>query len=107
MCHACTIQDVFGKFETGNFNLYDNSYSDYPNLVGNYILGGLVNADPRLILDEMGIKMKWESEPISWYLEKINKMHKHDIWVLHNFPSKTKFNYQLSTKSHNTPDIYC
>lgn len=92
-----TVQDWFRKFQTGDFSLEEKSRSGRPSVVDNDVLKTLVEADPRLTLDEMATKMECGSETIRRHLEEIGKVHKHGVWVPHKLSEKNKI--QRSTIS--------
>jgi len=53
-----TVQELFGKFKTKAFNLDYQSSSTRSSVVDNDVLKYLADADTRLTLDEIEIKME-------------------------------------------------
>ena len=65
------------NFQTGDFNLDEHSHIVYsPSVVENNVLKASLDADPRLNLTEIVIKMECWTETTSRHLEEIDKVHK-------------------------------
>lgn len=104
-----TCYDWFTRFESGDLEVKDKTHPGRPSAFDNDALQTLVEANPKLTVDEMAQHLGTSHGTIINHLRQIGKVFKHGKWIPHqlsNFDKDRRFNACLQnlanyrTKAH-------
>uniref|UniRef100_A0A7I4YDL9 HTH_48 domain-containing protein n=1 Tax=Haemonchus contortus TaxID=6289 RepID=A0A7I4YDL9_HAECO len=93
-----TAQRWFKKFRNGDESLKDVSRGGRPSDVDNDELKAMVEADPRVILDDILSELNFSIGTVPSNMRKIGKTKKPDKWVSHELSDEQKNRrFEIST----------